>query len=43
MTRLVHDILVYYEEYGEGMLVISIHGWPVDHRMMKDPIEPIFS
>jgi len=38
----VHDIPIYYEEYGEGKPVISIHGWPVDHQTMKDPLEPIF-
>lgn len=43
MVCLVRDIPVYYEEYGAGKPVINIHGWPVDHRMMVEPFEPIFS
>ena len=43
MVCLIQNIPVYYEEYGEGKPVLSIHGWPVDHRMMKSCLEPIFS
>jgi len=43
MVCLVRDIPVHYEEYGEGKPVICIHGWPVDHRMVVDMLEPIFA
>ena len=43
MICSVHDIPIYYKEYGEGKPVIFIHGWPVDHRMMADLFEPIFT
>ena len=42
MVCLVRDIPIYYEEYGEGKPVLSIHGWPVDHRLMSSCLEPIF-
>ena len=34
--------MVYFEEYGEGMPILCLHGFPVDHRVMKGCIEPIF-
>ncbi|MCL2139541.1 MAG: alpha/beta hydrolase [Treponema sp.] len=33
---------VYYEEIGEGMPVLFIHGWSVDHRLMSGCFEPVF-
>jgi pimeloyl-ACP methyl ester carboxylesterase len=43
MVCSVRDIPMYYEEYGKGKSVLFIHGSYVDHRMMADPFEPIFS
>lgn len=36
------DINVYYECYGEGVPILMIHGWSVDHRLMKGCMEPVF-
>ncbi|KKN20876.1 hypothetical protein LCGC14_0931100 [marine sediment metagenome] len=36
------NIKVYYEIYGEGYPVLMIHGWYLDHRIMKGCLEPIF-
>lgn len=36
------NIDVYYEELGEGIPVIMLHGYGVDHRMMKGAMEGIF-
>lgn len=38
----LEDIKIYYEIYGEGCPVLMIHGWPVDHRIMKGCMEPLF-
>ncbi|MFX1567463.1 MAG: alpha/beta fold hydrolase [Promethearchaeota archaeon] len=38
----LEDIKIYYEIYGEGLPVLMIHGWTVDHRIMKGCMEPIF-
>jgi len=40
---LIKDIPVFYEEYGEGMPILFIHGWTPDHRMMKGCFEPVLS
>ena len=36
------NIKIYYEIYGDGYPVLMLHGWPLDHRIMKGCIEPIF-
>lgn len=36
------NITIYYELYGDGYPVLNLHGWPIDHRIMKGCIEPIF-
>ncbi len=36
------NIKIYYEIFGQGTPVLMIHGWPVDHRIMKGCMEPIF-
>jgi len=41
-TVVIHDIPIYYEEYGEGKPVLNIHGWGPDHRLMKGCFEPVF-
>ena len=43
MVCTVRDIPIHYAEYGEGKPVLFIHGSNVDHRMMVDPFEPVFS
>jgi len=43
MVCTVRDISVHYREYGKGKPVLCIHGWPVDHRMVADMLEPIFA
>lgn len=37
------DIKVNYEVYGEGKPVIMLHGCPVDSRLMKGCMEPVFN
>lgn len=36
------DSEIYYEVYGEGIPVLMIHGWSVDHRLMSGCMEPVF-
>ena len=36
------DSQVYYEVYGDGIPVLLIHGWSVDHRLMSGSLEPVF-
>lgn len=38
----LENIKIYYEIYGEGYPILMIHGWTVDHRIMKGCMEPIF-
>ena len=42
MECKLENIKVYYEIYGDGYPVLMIHGWPVDHRIMKGCMEPVF-
>jgi len=42
MECQVKDITVHYEIYGEGRLLIALHGMPSDHRVMTALMEPIF-
>jgi len=42
MDCKLENITVYYEIFGEGYPVLMLHGWPVDHRIMKGCMEPIF-
>jgi len=34
---------IYYEAHGEGIPVICIHGYFLDHRVMTGCLEPVFS
>lgn len=36
------NIKVFYEERGEGIPIILLHGYYLDHRMMMSCMEPIF-
>lgn len=38
----LEGITVHYEMFGEGKPIIMLHGWPIDHRVMVDTMEPIF-
>ena len=42
MECQLENIKIYYEIYGEGHPVLMIHGWTLDHRIMKGCMEPIF-
>lgn len=42
MEYMVKDIPIYYEIHGSGTPVVMIHGWSVDHRLMKGCMEPVF-
>jgi pimeloyl-ACP methyl ester carboxylesterase len=42
MEYTVKDVPIYYETYGSGTPVVIIHGWSVDHNLMKGCMEPIF-
>lgn len=34
---------IFYEEIGEGKPIVMIHGFSLDHRVMKGCMEPIFT
>lgn len=36
------DTQMYYEEHGEGIPILLIHGWAIDHRFLFKCMEPIF-
>jgi len=42
MECIVNDLPIYYEEHGEGKPVLCLHGFAVDHRIVKGALEPIF-
>jgi pimeloyl-ACP methyl ester carboxylesterase len=42
MEVMVRSIPVYYEEYGEGIPILMLHGRPVDHRHIAASMEPLF-
>ena len=42
MECKLKNITLNYEIYGDGYPVLMLHGWPVDHRLMKGCMEPIF-
>ena len=35
MECIIKELPIYYEIHGSGMPVVMIHGWSVDHRLMK--------
>jgi len=43
MECLIKNTRVYYEVYGEGLPIINLHGFMLDHRVLKGCMEPIFS
>ncbi len=38
----IKDTQIYYEVIGDGIPVVNIHGYEIDHRAMKGCLEPIF-
>ncbi len=32
-----------YQEFGDGVALVAVHGWPVDHHIVLGCLEPIFS
>ncbi|OIK11292.1 alpha/beta hydrolase [Bacillus sp. MUM 13] len=38
----VGQLNIYYEDIGEGIPVLMIHGFSPDHRLMKGCMEPVF-
>ncbi|HPH96095.1 MAG TPA: alpha/beta hydrolase [Anaerolineaceae bacterium] len=42
MEITVKGIPIYYEICGSGTPVVMIHGWSVDHHLMKGCMEPVF-
>lgn len=37
-----NDTKLYYETYGEGMPILLIHGWGIDHCYLTGCMEPVF-
>lgn len=42
MIERVCDTDIFYEIIGQGLPVINLHGYGIDHRSMKASLEPIF-
>jgi len=42
MEYTVKDVPIYFEIHGSGTPILMIHGWSVDHKLMKGCMEPIF-
>lgn len=42
MECTIGTIHAYYEIHGEGIPIVLLHGWGVDHRLLKGWIEPLF-
>lgn len=42
MKCTIQNIPIHYEEIGSGIPVLCLHGFFVDHHIMKGCLEPIF-
>ncbi len=42
MECKLNKITIYYEIHGEGVPILMLHGFEVDHRVLKGCMEPIF-
>jgi pimeloyl-ACP methyl ester carboxylesterase len=42
MDCRLQNTTIYYEQFGEGMPLLLLHGWSGDHRHMADDFEPLF-
>ncbi len=43
MECTVRGIPVFYEEAGAGGPLLMLHGWPSDHRLTSNFMEPILT
>lgn len=43
MQIKINDVMINYDKIGEGVPVIMLHGWGVDHRLLRGALEPVFS
>ena len=43
MECLIKNTRIYYEVYGKGLPIINLHGFMLDHRVLKGCMEPIFN
>ncbi|MFW9920881.1 MAG: alpha/beta fold hydrolase [Candidatus Thorarchaeota archaeon] len=43
MIYQIDDLEMYYEVIGSGTPIVIIHGFTLDHRSMKECMEPIFN
>ena len=43
MECKLNHLTMYYEEYGEGIPILMLHGYYPDHRLMAGCMEPIFT
>jgi pimeloyl-ACP methyl ester carboxylesterase len=42
MEIMIKSIPMHYEEFGTGIPIVMLHGWPTDHRHMVADMEPLF-
>lgn len=42
MEITIKSIPIYFEEFGTGIPLLMLHGWPTDHRHMLADMEPLF-
>ena len=43
MIQKICDTDIFYESVGQGLPVINIHGYGIDHRTLKASLEPVFA
>ncbi len=43
MECTLNNLTMHYEEYGEGIPILLLHGYYPDHRLMTGCMEPIFA
>ena len=43
MICKIDELKIYYETYGDGIPILMIHGYGIDHNVMTGCMEPIFN
>ena len=43
MICKIDELKIYYERYGDGIPILMIHGYGIDHNVMTGCMEPIFN
>ena len=43
MYATIGSVSVFYEEFGAGIPLINLHGWPAEHGQMVATMEPLFA